>query len=100
MSNTTNPRDKSFEERWPTIQKIFEPKTLIHHLAEWGKNHTGFSSDDMRNEVQRYFIERLEAENIPISELIDAVAENLSSITMKQIFKLAIKQAENDESAS
>ena len=100
MSNTTNPRDKSFEERWPTIQKIFEPKTLIHHLAEWGKNHTGFSSDDVRNEIHRYFIDRIESEQVPVSELIDAVAENLSSITMKQIVKMAIKQGKGDESAS
>jgi hypothetical protein len=100
MSNTTNPRDKSFDERWPTIQKVFDPNTMIHHLAEWGEQHPGFSPNDVLDEIHRYFIERLEAEQVPISELIDAVAENLGSITLKQIMKMAIKQAQNDESAS
>lgn len=92
VSGTINPRDKSVNERWPTIKKVFDPKTTIHYLAEWGEDHPGFSPDDVRNEIHRHFIERMEAEQVPVSELIDAVAENLSSITMKQIIKLAMKQ--------
>jgi hypothetical protein len=100
MSNTTNPRDESFEERWPTLKKLCNPKAIITHLVDWSENHPEFSATDARNEVHRYFIERLEAEQVPISELIDAVAENIGSITMKQISKMAMKQGESDESAS
>lgn len=78
---------KEVEKRWPQISVAIDPEAAIEFLGNWSELNepSGKSLERMQEAFHGYLSDRLK--EVCVSELIDALAENLSCLMLEQFIK-------------
>lgn len=92
-------RDTPSADRWPVIKSIVLPEKMVEHLTRWKLQRMAEGVEtnikDIRNELHNYITTKLLESSITREELVDAVAETLSSVAFSHFVKIAREEEAN-----
>ena len=75
------------EKRWPQLSVAMDPEPALEFLESWSRAHDPGPNgmNEMKGAFREYLMDRMK--EVCVSELIDALAENVACIMLEKIIK-------------